>query len=298
MRMRRFFFLLGQGIKNIFTHGFMSFASVAVITACLFIMGCFSLLTLNIDNMIAEMQSQNRVIAYVDEALSEDEARALESKVSKVKNIETCEFVTREEAMTSFESDYDADLFENIDSSVFRHRYVLSLTDLSLMQETKADLEGIDGIADVRAHLDYAEKFVTLRNIVSIVSVILVVTLPGEGKEVGGSHDARLLDVSHGAPHEIKSLPADGTPHVTLPSLVATGDEHHLPEPQLIEVLMAADSHLAYEVLVLIVGGYAFFLPPFFSVVSCLMPSGTRYHSSRSSTTVAMSSCISAGVKS
>ena len=177
MRMSRLFFLLGQGIKNIFTHGFMSFASVAVITACLFIMGCFSLLTLNIDNMIAEMQSQNRVIAYVDEALSEDEARALESKVSKVANIETCEFVTREEAMTSFESDYDADLFENIDSSVFRHRYVLSLTDLSLMQETKADLEGIDGIADVRAHLDYAEKFVTLRNIVSIVSVILVVTL-------------------------------------------------------------------------------------------------------------------------
>ena len=177
MRMSRFFFLLGQGIKNIFTHGFMSFASVAVITACLFIMGCFSLITLNIDNMIAEMQSQNRVIAYVDEALDEDEARALESKVSKVANIETCEFVTREEAMTSFESDYDADLFENIDSSVFRHRYVLSLTDLSLMQETKTDLENIDGIADVRAHLDYAEKFVTLRNIVSIVSVILVVTL-------------------------------------------------------------------------------------------------------------------------
>ena len=177
MRMSRFFFLIGQGIKNIFTHGFMSFASVAVITACLFIMGCFSLLTLNIDNMIAEMQSQNRVIAYVDEALSEDEARALESKVSAVKNIETCEFVTREEAMTSFESDYDADLFENIDSSVFRHRYVLSLADLSLMQETKADLEHIKGIADVRAHLDYAEKFVTLRNIVSIVSVILVVTL-------------------------------------------------------------------------------------------------------------------------
>ena len=177
MRMSRFFFLIGQGFKNIFTHGFMSFASVAVITACLFIMGCFSLLTLNIDNMIAEMQSQNRVIAYVDEELSEDQARALESRVSKVANIETCEFVTREEAMTSFESDYDADLFENIDSSVFRHRYVLSLTDLSLMQETKADLEGIDGIADVRAHLDYAEKFVTLRNIVSIVSVILVVTL-------------------------------------------------------------------------------------------------------------------------
>lgn len=177
MRMSKFLYLLGQGIKNIFTHGFMSFASVAVITACLFIMGCFSLITINIDNMIAEMQSQNKVIAYVDEALTEDEARAIEPDIAKIDNIETHEFVTREEAMEAFESDYDEDLFENIDATVFRHRYVVSLADLSLMQETKAALEKVDGIADVRAHLDYAEKFVTLRNIVSIVSVILVVTL-------------------------------------------------------------------------------------------------------------------------
>lgn len=177
MKLNRFFYLIGQGVKNIFTHGFMSFASVAIIMACLLIMGCFSLITLNIDNMIAEMQSQNKVIAYVDEKLSEDEARALEKNVSKVGNIESMEFVTREEAMENFESDYDSKLFTNIDSSVFRHRYVITLADLSLMDQTKEELENVKGIADVTAHLDYAEKFVTFRNIVSIVSVILVVTL-------------------------------------------------------------------------------------------------------------------------
>ena len=177
MRMSRFFYLLGQGIKNIFTHGFMSFASVAVITACLFIMGCFSLITLNIDNMIAEMQSQNRVIAYIDEELSEEDARAIEPDIRKLDNINSIEFVTREEALDAFESDYNDSLFENIDSSVLRDRFVLSLTDLSLMKETKADLEKVDGVVKVTAHLEYAEKFVTLRNIVSIVSVILVVTL-------------------------------------------------------------------------------------------------------------------------
>ncbi len=177
MKLNRFFYLIGQGVKNIFTHGFMSFASVAIIMACLLIMGCFSLITLNIDNMIAEMQSQNKVIAYVDEKLSEDDARALEKNVSKVGNIESMEFVTREEAMENFESDYDSKLFTNIDSSVFRHRYVITLADLSLMDQTKEELENVKGIADVTAHLDYAEKFVTFRNIVSIVSVILVVTL-------------------------------------------------------------------------------------------------------------------------
>ena len=172
--MNRFFYLLWQGVKNIFTHGFMSFASVAVITACLVIMGAMSLITWNINDMIEEMQNQNKIIAYVDESYSEDQARALEEQVSKAANVESIEFVTREQAMENFEEDYDDALFETIDASVFRHRYVITLEDLSQMKETQKALSAIDGIADVNAHLDYAQKFVTFRNIVSIVSLVLV----------------------------------------------------------------------------------------------------------------------------
>ncbi len=175
--MNRFCYLLKQGVKNIFTHGFMSFASITIIIACLLIMGSFSLLTLNIDAMIDEMQNQNNVLAYIDESLSESEARALESKILAVDNVATAEFVTREEAMENFESDYDENLFENIDPTVFRHRFVITLDELSLMKETQAALRNVKGVASVTAHVDYAEKFISFRNIVSIVSLILIVIL-------------------------------------------------------------------------------------------------------------------------
>ena len=175
--MNRFCYLLKQGVKNIFTHGFMSFASITIIIACLLIMGSFSLLTLNIDAMIDEMQNQNNVLAYIDESLSESEARALESKILAVDNVATAEFVTREEAMENFESDYDENLFENIDPTVFRHRFVITLDDLSLMKETQGALRNVKGVASVTAHVDYAEKFISFRNIVSIVSLILIVIL-------------------------------------------------------------------------------------------------------------------------
>ena len=175
--MNRFCYLLKQGVKNIFTHGFMSFASITIIIACLLIMGSFSLRTLNIDAMIDEMQNQNNVLAYIDESLSESEARALESKILAVDNVATAEFVTREEAMENFESDYDENLFENIDPTVFRHRFVITLDDLSLMKETQAALRNVKGVASVTAHVDYAEKFISFRNIVSIVSLILIVIL-------------------------------------------------------------------------------------------------------------------------
>ena len=172
--MNRFFYLIWQGVKNIFTHGFMSFASVAVITACLTIMGALGLITWNINAMIAEMQNQNKIIAYVDENLSEDEARAIGSEFDGMKNIESVEFVTRDQAMESFEADYDDELFETIDSSTFRHRYVITLKDITQMKDAQTALQKIDGIADVNAHLDYAKKFVTFRNIVSVVSLVLV----------------------------------------------------------------------------------------------------------------------------
>ncbi len=172
--MSRFFYLLWQGVKNIFTHGFMSFASVAVITACLVIMGAMSLITWNINAMIEEMQNQNKIIAYVDESYDEDQARALQDKIAEAANVGSIEFVTREQAMENFEADYDDELFETIDPSVFRHRYVITLDDLTQMKDTQAAISAIDGIADVNAHLDYAQKFVTFRNIVSIVSLILV----------------------------------------------------------------------------------------------------------------------------
>ena len=129
MKLNRFNYLMAQGVKNIFTHGFMSFASITIIIACLLIMGSFSLLTLNIDANIDRLQNQNEVIAYVDETLTEDEARTIEPKVAAVANVASVEFVTREQAMQTFEAEYDSDLFDNIDASVFRHRYVVTLDD-------------------------------------------------------------------------------------------------------------------------------------------------------------------------
>ena len=177
MKLNRFNYLIAQGVKNIFTHGFMSFASITIIIACLLIMGSFSMLTLNIDKNIDRLQNQNEVIAYVDETLSEDEARAIEPKIAALDNVASVTFVTREQAMQTFTAEYDSDLFDNIDASVFRHRYVVTLNDLSLMKDMQTALKNIDGIADVTAHLDYAENFITFRNIVSVVSVVLIVIL-------------------------------------------------------------------------------------------------------------------------
>ena len=79
--------------------------------------------------------------------------------------------------MNNFMSSYDKNLMEGIDETVFRHRFVVQLTDISLMAQTKAALENVEGISKVNAHLDYAKSFVTIRNVVTAVSLVLIVIL-------------------------------------------------------------------------------------------------------------------------
>lgn len=173
----RVFYLIKSGIKGIFTHGLMSFASVTIIMACLIIMGSFSLLVVNINVAIESLEAENEVVVFVDENLSLDEAMAMETELLAVYNVSNVEFMTRDEAMEIFMEAYPDSSYDYIDETVFRHRYIISLSDISLMSEIEGDLSGIEGVAKVSVHLEYAEAFVSVRNIISIISLVLVVIL-------------------------------------------------------------------------------------------------------------------------
>ena len=178
MRLSRSGYLIREGFRSIATHGFMSFASVTIIMACLIIMGSVALLSFNIDALIKNLESQNEVVAFVDEEIADEEqARSLQTSLEAVENVASVEFVSRDDAMENFMSKYDNSLREGIDETVFRHRFVIHLEDIALMEQTQNALEDVPGVAWVKAHLDYASAFVTLRNIVSAVSLVLTIIL-------------------------------------------------------------------------------------------------------------------------
>lgn len=175
--MNRMGYLLGEGFRGIFKHGFMSFATVTIILACLIIMGSVSMLSINIDSMIKDLEDQNEVVAFVNEDYSTAKSKEVKDKIDKLDNIASATFIDRDTAMRNFMGNYDESLMEGIDSSVFRDRYVIQLEDISLMSQTKVALESVEGIVKVSAHVDYAESFVTIRNIVSLVSLVLIALL-------------------------------------------------------------------------------------------------------------------------
>ena len=172
----RYFF--HEGISNMFSHGFMSFAAVGITVACLLIMGTFSLVAWNANALLEDLERENEILAYVDDTYTESQAKALESKLEKVPNVASATFISREEAMKSFAEQHpDEELFQDLDPEILRDRYSLKLHDLEQMSGTVADVEDVEGIAKVNAYEEVAGGFVMVRNVATVVCVALIAIL-------------------------------------------------------------------------------------------------------------------------
>ena len=174
-------FYASEGVHSIFTHGFMSFAAVCMIVACLLIMGSFSLVAVNLEHMLGQLEEENEFLAYVDETLPEEEVAALEAKLAALPNVSSVSFTTKEQAKEDYISSYEMsdnfDLFEQLPDEVFRDRYSIHVTDIEQMGQTVELVKQVQGVADTSAMLEIAEGFVVVRNVAGGVALILVAIL-------------------------------------------------------------------------------------------------------------------------
>lgn len=178
MRLNNIGYLLKEGFKGIFTHGFMSFAAVCVTVACLVIVGSFSILAYNLDIMVEDLNKTSEILVYVDSSLSDADARSIGTKINTLDNILQSTFVSRQEALEDFIDDHQGDsAFSGVQAEDLRHRFVVVLEDNTLMQQTDTQLKQIPGVADTSAAYELAEGFSTIQNVIHIVSIAVIAIL-------------------------------------------------------------------------------------------------------------------------
>ena len=183
MKINNLGYLLKEGIRGIFLHGFMSFAAVCVTVACLLIVGSFSVLVFNVNIVVEDLNRTNEVLVYVDEAYSEAEAKQIQTRINLLDNVYQATFKSREQALEEFVADHDGDAaFNGVEAEDLRHRVVVTLEDNALMRETVEELNKIEGVVYIRASYELAEGFSMLQNVLRVVSfavigVLLIVSL-------------------------------------------------------------------------------------------------------------------------
>ena len=187
-------YLLGEGFKSTFKHGFMSFAAVCITVACLVIVNSFLLICYNLDLTVEDLQKKNRIIVVVDESLLTHEARSLSTQINEIENVENAVFVSREEVLAEFGSTLGqtGELLSAEDSDY--EQYVITLHDTEQISATIADIERMSGVV---AALDQVSEEGT---VILVIAERMVTPPASSHYEDIGSQIAQMENVAEALP--------------------------------------------------------------------------------------------------
>ena len=170
-----------EGIHNIFLNGFMSFAAVTIILACLLITGSIVLISYNVDLNIKNLQDDSEIMLFIDESVTDEQAVNMKSELEKIKNVNTVQFQSAEESLDDLRDQLgsDSDILDgyNSDNNFMRNAYRITLKNLESAEQTSEQIRKIDGVAKVVIQETTMQMLVNVQNVFRIVSFTLIAAL-------------------------------------------------------------------------------------------------------------------------
>lgn len=180
MRISTFFYCLKQGVKNICRNIWFSLASVATISACIFLFCLFFSIIANVQYMVKNMEGTVGVTVLFDETLSEDEILALGEVIAGRDEIREMNYVSAEDAWNSFKNEYFAgheelaEGFAEDNPLAGSASYEIYLKDIASQDELVEYLESLDGVRQVNYSNTAAAGFDSFNKVIGLLSLVII----------------------------------------------------------------------------------------------------------------------------
>lgn len=181
MRISTFFYTLKQGVINIFRNKWYSLASLATISACLFMFGIFYSVVMNFQYIVKGAQDGVAVTVFFEEGIGEERIKEIGSMIEKRTEVSSMKYVSAQEAWESFRDDYlgeYADGFPEDDNPLEgSSNYEVYLNDVSMQSSLVTYLESVEGIREVRQSELTARTLTGVNSLISYVSIGIIMIL-------------------------------------------------------------------------------------------------------------------------
>lgn len=184
MRISSFFYTLWQGIKNIFRNKLFSLASIATISACLFLFGIFYSIVANFQNIVKTAQEGVCIVVFFDEGITDSRIEAIGDMINKRAEVSRVEFISAEQAWENFKTEYLGDYSDGFLENPLEDyaSYEIYLNDVSMQSALVTYLESVDGVSEVKRSeltaltLSNANKLIGYVSI-GIIAILLAVSV-------------------------------------------------------------------------------------------------------------------------
>ena len=189
-----------QGVKNIWRNKMFSLASVATMSACIFLFGLFFSILVNFQYIIRTAEEGVAITVFFDEDATEEQKQQIDEQLRAHEGVADVVYVSAEEAWDEFQKEYFGDNPELAEgfkddnplaSSDNYEVYMQTMEDdgQNLMarsrslSETQNSLvkfaQGLDGVREVNKSDVVANTLSSVNTLVAIVSIAIIIILFG-----------------------------------------------------------------------------------------------------------------------
>ena len=178
--MSTFWYCLKQGIANICRNILFSLASIATISACIFLFCLFFSLAANVIHGARTAQETVGISVFFDEGMTEDEILAAGEEIKGWKEVRQAEYTSAEEAWDTFKAQYFegaedlAEGFENDNPLANSASFEIFLNDISDQESVADRLEAMDGARRVRYSSTLAAGFTSVGKMIGLISALII----------------------------------------------------------------------------------------------------------------------------
>ncbi len=165
MKYNVFTYLVGEGFSNIFKNKKQAFTSFGTMCLIMIFFGFCFMIVGNFNHFIEQVKLQQGIQAFIKKDATEEEIEEVKNQINEIEEINTMEFVSKEEALQSVKDRIfkdRADLLEGYDVSVFKPSYKITLTDITKTAEVKERLLQIENIVKVTNTDDVIEVLIKI----------------------------------------------------------------------------------------------------------------------------------------
>lgn len=174
-------YLIKEGFRNIWSNRMMSIASIAVLMSCLVMIGSASMLFVNIESLLGKIEEENVVMAFVEDGTSDADLEVMKEELQNISNVKDVDFQSKEDAweeQLNTMEEAQAEFFQGLSKDIpLPDAYKVTIDDLSIFDETVEKVKGVNHVETVRENKELAEKLVTIRQGVTVISIVIVAVL-------------------------------------------------------------------------------------------------------------------------
>ncbi len=182
MRYSIFGYLIGEGFRNVLKNKKSTIASLVIMCATMFIFGIFFLVGENVNHITKTIEEQQGMEVFIYDEATEAQTTELGNQIRNMNYVNTVTYKTKEEALDQMKrmfkdrKEYLA-TYEGEGNNPFKASYVVTLTDLTKLEEVQNQIATSEIVANIQTRPDTVNALIQITDGIKLITGIILVIL-------------------------------------------------------------------------------------------------------------------------